>query len=138
MLLQNKRIFIVEDDAGNLAVASVYLRDQGAVISYDRWGLQTPQVILKHMPIDVILMDLMFPNNISGFDIFDQIARIEQLAHIPVVAVSASDPDSAMPMALAKGFSGFISKPISPRISKHIANVIAGKKVWAAEDVTEF
>lgn len=138
MLLENKRIFIVEDDAGNLAVATVYLRQQGAIVSYERWGLLTPHMILKHMPVDVILMDLMFPNNVSGFDIFDQIRQVKQLENIPVVAVSASDPDFAMPKALAKGFSGFISKPISPRIAKHVADVIAGKKVWAAEDMTGF
>jgi CheY-like chemotaxis protein len=138
MLLQNKRVFIVEDDAGNLAVASVYLRQQGATVLYDRWGRDTPQAIFAQLPIDVILMDLMFPNNVSGFDVFDRIREIEQLIAIPVVAVSAADPDSAMPKALAKGFAGFISKPISPRIAKHIANVIAGKKVWAAEDMTGF
>lgn len=138
MLLQNKRIFIVEDDAGNLAVASVYLRQHGAVIAYERWGRETAQAIINHLPIDVILMDLMFPNNVSGFDVFDQIRQVKQLATIPVVAVSAADPDSAMPKALAKGFAGFISKPVSPRIARHIATVIEGKKVWAAEDLTGF
>ena len=75
MLLQNKRVFIVEDDAGNLAVASVYLRQQGALVSYERWGRETAQAILAQMPIDIILMDLMFPNNVSGFDVFDQIRQ---------------------------------------------------------------
>ena len=138
MLLQNKRIFIVEDDAGNLAIASVYLRQQGAIVLFERWGRETAQAIVPHLPIDVILMDLMFPNNISGFDVFTQIRAVPQLAHIPVVAVSAADPDSAMPKALAMGFSGFISKPVSPRISRHIAKVIDGKKVWAAEDSSGF
>jgi CheY-like chemotaxis protein len=138
MLLQNKRVFIVEDDAGNLAVASVYLRQHGAILAYERWGRETPQTIIAHMPVDIILMDLMFPNNVSGFDIFDQIREIKQLQHIPIVAVSAADPDEAMPKALAKGFSGFISKPISPRIAKHVATVLQGKKVWAAEDMSGF
>lgn len=138
MLLKNRRVFIVEDNAGNLAIASVYLRQQGAVVLYERWGHNTAQAILPHLPIDVILMDLMFPNNVSGFDVFDQIRQVEQLAHIPIVAVSAADPDSAMPKALSKGFSGFISKPVSIRISKHIAKIIEGKKVWAAEDSSDF
>lgn len=138
MLLQNKRVFIVEDDAGNLAIASVYLREHGASVFYERWGRETAQTILRHLPIDVILMDLMFPNNVSGFDVFDTIRLVPELAHIPIVAVSASDPDSAMPKALAKGFCGFISKPVSPRLAKHIATVINGKKVWAAEDMIGF
>lgn len=138
MLLQNKRVFIVEDDAGNLAVASVYLRQHGASVSHERWGRETAQAIVAQLPIDIILMDLMFPNNVSGFDIFDQIQQVKQLQNIPVVAVSAADPDSAMPKALAKGFFGFISKPISPRIVKHIAAVLEGKKVWAAEDMSGF
>ncbi len=41
MLLQNKRVFIVEDNAGNLAIASIYLERQGAKISFSRRHRQT-------------------------------------------------------------------------------------------------
>lgn len=138
MLLENKRIFVVEDDVRNLALTSVYLRQHGALISHERWGLETPQMILNYMPVDVILMDLMFPNNISGFDIFDQIRQVKQLAHIPVVIVSSADPDKVVPIALEKGFAGFIGKPISNRIGKYLVSIMEGKKIWITHDLVEY
>lgn len=133
MLLKGKHIFVVEDDAGNLAIASVYLRQQGAVVDHDRWGTQTPQVIMKKLPVDVVLMDLMFPNNVSGFDVAAQIRAVPELAHIPIIAVSASDPDVAMLRCMREGFSGFIAKPITGTITKHVADVLAGKKIWITD-----
>ena len=130
MLLKNRNIFIVEDNPGNLAVTSFYLERQGAKIHSDRWGTNTANLLREIMPVDAILMDLMFPNNVSGFDIFEQIHYIPELAHIPIIAVSASDPDTAMPRAVAMGFAGFISKPISYLIAVHVADIIAGKRVW--------
>jgi two-component system chemotaxis sensor kinase CheA len=133
MLLKGKRIFIIEDNAGNLAIASAYLESQGAIIRFERRGVNTPQVIVSQLPIDLILTDLMLPKNASGFDVIDQIRQVPDLAQIPVVAVSAADPDVAMPIARQKGFAGFISKPITPRIMHYVADVLNGKQVWIGD-----
>jgi len=130
MSLKGKRIFVTEDNAGNLAILSIYLETMGARIIIDRRGLRLVDSIRANLPIDVILLDLMLPNNVSGFDLFDQVHQAPDLAHIPVVAVSASDPDVAMPKARIKGFSGFISKPVPPFVGKYVAEVLAGKSVW--------
>lgn len=131
-MLNNTLIYIVENDAGNLAIASHYLRQAGVRIRFDRWGVDTPDNILKAMPVSVILMDLMFPQHISGFDIFQQIQQVPKLRAVPVVAVSAMDPDIAMPRAMQLGFASFIAKPIAASIVRHVADVIHGKKVWVA------
>jgi two-component system, sensor histidine kinase and response regulator len=133
MLLKGKRILIVEDNAGNLAVATLYLERYGGIVKAVRWGLDALTVLKRSQPIDVILMDLMLPGNLTGFDVFQQIRQIPELQHIPVVAVSASDPDVAMPRAARMGFSGYLSKPIAPNIAQHVASVIEGKKVWAGD-----
>jgi CheY-like chemotaxis protein len=133
MLLKNRRIFIVEDNAAYIAIASIYLRYEGAIVESERWGRNVPDAILKQLPIDVILLDLILSRNTSGFDIFDQIRRVPQLTTIPIIAVSAADPDVAMPQARQKGFSGFISKPISASIVKHVAAVLEGKDVWKTD-----
>ena len=38
MLLQNKHIFVVEDDPRNLAIIRTILRENGARVSFDHWG----------------------------------------------------------------------------------------------------
>lgn len=132
-VLENKRIFIVEDNAAYIAIASIYLRYEGATVESERWGRNVPDIILKQLPIDVILMDLVLSHNTSGFDVFDQIRRIPQLRNIPIVAVSAVDPEVAMPRAQKMGFAGFISKPISPSLVKYVAAVLDGKDVWKTD-----
>jgi CheY-like chemotaxis protein len=133
MSLKNKHIFIVEDNVGNLAVASVYLEQDGAKIKVERRGLKTAQAILRSLPIDIVLTDLMLPNSVSGFDIFDQIRAVPELAAIPIVAVSAADPDVAMARARQKGFSGYIAKPITARIAAYVAAILDGKQIWIAD-----
>ena len=133
MLLKNKRIFIVEDNAAYVAIASIYLRYAGAIVEVENWGLNVPDKIVKQLPIDVILMDLKLPRNASGFDIFDQIRAVPELAAIPIVAVSAADPDVAMARARQKGFAGYIAKPITPRIAAYVAAILDGKQIWIAD-----
>jgi CheY-like chemotaxis protein len=136
--LKNARIFIIEDNAGNLAIASIYLENQGATIKFERRGVNTAQAILSQLPIDLILTDLNLPKGISGFDIFDKIRQIPELINIPVVAVSAADPDIAMPIARKKGLAGFISKPITPHIIQYVSEVLNGKQVWIADSGSMF
>src|SRR5258708_2149596 len=122
MSLKNRRIFIVEDNVGNLAVASIYLEQDGAKIKVERRGLKTAQAVLRSLPIDIILTDLMLPNSVSGFDIFDEIRRVPELAAIPVVAVSAADPDVAMVRTLQSStLSSVASRNCWPRSSSYSA-----------------
>ena len=131
MILQDKQIFIIEDDATNLAIISSILRRNGATVSYDRWGRETIERIIKAMPIDIILLDLMLPNGVSGYDIFEQIKATPELNGLPVVAVSASDPGIEMNRARQKGLMGFISKPVDhKRFPHHIATIIEGTPFW--------
>jgi len=132
-LLKNRLIFVIEDNPGNLAVLSMYLEQEGAKVKVERYGINTVQAILKAMPVDLIVTDLMLPKGLSGFDVYDQIRQVPELAHIPVVAVSAADPDSAMLKARQKGFAGFISKPVTRQIAKQLAEVLSGKTVWQGD-----
>jgi CheY-like chemotaxis protein len=80
---------------------------------------------------DLILLDLMLPGGVTGFDIFDMLQERPAIRHIPVVAVSASDPDIAIPKAQAKGFAGYISKPINRgTFSKQLLAVLQGESIW--------
>jgi CheY-like chemotaxis protein len=130
-LLEGKRIFIVEDDVTNLAIASVLLKQEGAIVGFERWGVNTLNTLRLMVPIHVILLDLNLEHGVSGFDVFDRIRADPQFADIPIVAVSALDPSLAMPTARKKGFTGFISKPIDfIQFAAQIATIVRGEQVW--------
>lgn len=131
MLLQGKNIFIVEDDSTNLAIISSILRRHGAIVSFDRWGMETLTRIQRARDIDIVLLDLMLPNGVSGYDVYDQIKDEPELMNIPVAVVSAADPTVEMNRARERGLMGFVSKPINPRkFPIYIAQMIEGIPVW--------
>lgn len=133
LLLQGKRIFIVEDDITNLAIASVLLKQHGAEVGFERWGSNTMNLLKLMSPVDIILLDLNLQHGVSGLDVFTTIRKDDAFAKVPIVAVSALDPSLAIPQAKQKGFSGFISKPIEFNLfAEQIATVINGGEVWYA------
>lgn len=130
--LEGKQIFIIEDDVENLAVISTILRREGAKISYDRWGHKTAKRITRIGHIDVILCDLMLPGDASGYDVLKQIRAEDTLKDVPVIVVTASDPDVELEKARQAGFSGYISKPLHRRrFHLQVLAIIEGKEVWA-------
>ena len=134
MLLKNKHIFIVEDDPTNRAVILTILKQNGATVSFDHWG-DTTLSNMKNMPqLDLILLDLMLPKQVSGYDVFDALRQLPEFQDVPVVAVTASDPDVEMNKARQKGLNGYISKPINRRkFPQQVKAVLNGEEVWGDE-----
>ena len=129
--LKNKRIFIVEDDVLNLAVFATSLRKSGANVFQEAWNTNTVDFLIRNLPIDLILLDIMLRNQVNGYDVFDNIRAHPKTAHIPIVGVSSLDPETEIPKAKAKGFDGFISKPIDVMaFPDQITRALAGEKVW--------
>lgn len=130
--LRNKRIFYVEDDVKNRAIIQMILEREGATVAFERWGRsETVEKIKEFMPVDLILLDLMLPRGVTGYDVYDHIREIKDLEKIPVVAVSASDPSVEIPRTRKKGFSGFISKPVSMHtFPEYIEQVLQGETIW--------
>jgi len=133
--LKDKRVVIVEDDVMNMAVYAVAFKQSGATVIQDPFNTDTINMIKKHLPFDIILLDLMLRHSLDGYEIFDKLKADPELSKIPVVAISASDPAIEMPKAKEKGFSGFIGKPIDPfMLIGQVATCIKGEQIWYARE----
>jgi len=129
--LANKRIVVIDDNPSNLAVITTVLQLEGAKTTLERWGLTTIARLNAFKPIDLILLDLMFPHGVSGFDIFDEIRAKPDYATVPICAVSAMDIAVALPRVRAKGFNGLITKPIDiDHFPILLEKLINGESVW--------
>ena len=130
-LLKDKRIFLTEDNVNNRSIMELLLQQQGAKIGFERWGTDTIKKLEQFAPVDIILLDLMFPRGISGFDIFTEIREHKVFNDVPIVAVSASDPFEAIPRAKAIGFAGYIAKPIDfERFPRQLMSILDNEPVW--------
>lgn len=131
MDLKGKYIYIIEDNLQNRVVFQMALTRQGALVDFDRWGRDAVFHLENTSRVDLIVLDLMLANGISGFDLYDEIRAIPTTADVPIVAVSAMDAAVAIPIARARGFNGFIAKPIDyNQFSKQLLAVINGEPVW--------
>jgi len=132
-VLEGKRVFVIEDDVTNMAVFTVALKNAGALVMQDFWNSASVALLKQTMPVDVVLLDLMLRHGASGYDIFDQLRAVPELASVPVIVVSASDPEIEIPRAKVKGMTGFIGKPISlQEFPRQVAACLNGEPMWAA------
>jgi two-component system, sensor histidine kinase and response regulator len=128
--LKDKRIFIVEDNSMNRVIYKMSLGLAGASLQFDQKGDGTIDQLAMFKP-DLIILDLMLPRGNSGYDIFDQIRRLPECKDVPIVAISASDPATALLKCQDKGFAGFIAKPIEEELLQdQVLRLINGEPVW--------
>ena len=55
-LLDNMRVFIIEDNVANRAIMQLLLEQQGAEVAYERWGTTTIQRLMDFMPANQFLV----------------------------------------------------------------------------------
>lgn len=132
MLLTDKRVFIIEDNVDNRIIIQVLLEQNGAHTAFERWGgADSIRRLHEFSPVDLIVLDLMFPNQVTGYDVFDRIRQESAFANVPIVAVSASDRTTEIPRARAKGFAGFIAKPVDyDQFPRQLVRIINRESAW--------
>lgn len=130
-LMKNKHIFVIEDNPMNRLIYQVMFVVYEAKITFEPYGIDTLSKLKNAGKVDLIILDLMLPRGVSGFDIYQQIKLLPNYQAIPVVAVSAMDPTIAIPRAKELGINGFIAKPIDSDIfPTQLANILAGEEIW--------
>jgi CheY-like chemotaxis protein len=131
MLLANKHIFIVEDNQQNRVVFQMALLVTGAMVSFERGGSHAIARLKELTAIDIIILDLMLRNDVSGYEIFEHLRSMPKYDHVPIVAVSAAEPAIALPKTQQMGFSGFIAKPINDELfPMQLCAILSGEQVW--------
>ena len=110
-VMMSKKVLIVEDNELNMKLFHDLLDSQGYETLQTREGLQALAMAREHRP-DLILMDIQLPE-ISGLEVTKWLKEDEELAHIPVVAVTAFAMKGDEERIREGGCEAYISKPIS-------------------------
>ncbi len=105
------KIVIVEDNELNLKLFKDLLEAHGHVTFETRSGHDAIPLIRLRQP-DLVLMDIQLPE-VSGLEITRQMKADGQLAHIPVIAVTAFAMRDDEEKIMKAGCEGYVSKPIS-------------------------
>jgi CheY-like chemotaxis protein len=106
------RVLLVEDNPANLALMKYLLQASGYTILTATNGREGVVVAQRESP-DVILMDLQMPN-MNGYEAVRQVKEVPALRGVPIIAVTAFAMVGDRDKILARGFDGYIAKPITP------------------------
>src|SRR5215831_249634 len=118
--MSSKRILVVDDDRPTVERLRRLLNDVGYDVLSALDGSEGVS-IARHEKPDLILLDIVFPPDVGhgggipwdGYLIIDWLRRQEEAKDIPVVMITAADPDQHRSRAFAKGAIGFFPKPIN-------------------------
>ena len=106
------RVLLVEDNAANLALMQYLLQASGYTILTATAGREGVVVAQRESP-DVILMDLQLPI-MNGYEAARLVKEVPALRGVPIIAVTAFAMVGDRDKILARGFDGYIAKPITP------------------------
>jgi two-component system, cell cycle response regulator DivK len=114
-----KTVLIVEDNELNMKLFNDLLEAHGYNTIQTRNGVEAVELARQHRP-DLILMDIQLPE-VSGLQVTEWIKDDEELAHIPIIAVTAFAMKGDEERIRKGGCEAYLSKPI--QVTKFLETV---------------
>jgi two-component system cell cycle response regulator DivK len=106
-----KKILVVDDRGDSRVLVAKVLGSHGYEVIGARSGEEAISLSRKEIP-DLVLMDVRLPGGIDGLEATRRIKAFPELAHIPILAMTASVRPEDEQRALDGGCDGFVCKPI--------------------------
>jgi len=106
-------ILLVEDNETNIQLINDYLTIFGYQLVFATSGFEAI-IKAKETHPDLILMDIQMPH-MNGFQATQQIRANAELAHTPIIALTALAMPGDCERCLAAGINEYLSKPINLR-----------------------
>lgn len=127
MIFIAKRILIIEDDPSVLRAISYMLEKEGYQVLTATNGLEGLSKAKGENP-DLLILDVMLPG-IDGFEICHRLRAESQIAHLPILMLSAKGQATDRSTGLQVGADEYLTKPVerSVLLSK-IEALLAAKK----------
>lgn len=106
-----KRVLVVEDDPDAREIMQKMLSAEGYQVSAPARVEMAAAEAKKHVP-DVVLMDIMLPGGLDGFDMIRVLRRSPATANTPIIMMTARRKREDIVQSAQLGVAGFILKPI--------------------------
>lgn len=108
--MNKKKILIVDDDEDLAKGLRVRLRANNYAVGVAADAISAISEAKKETP-DLILLDLGLPAG-DGFIVMERLCNIESLASVPIIVLSARDPETNKKRALEAGATAYFQKPV--------------------------
>ncbi len=122
------KILVIEDNPQNLYLMRFLLEHNNMEVLSATDGYEGIRQALLERP-DAILLDIQLPL-LDGYDVARELRKHEELALVPIIAVTSYAMPDDRGKCLSAGATGYIEKPIDPeRFVSQIRQFIPGKEV---------
>ena len=108
-MLEKNKVLIIEDDRDMRQALNLRLRSNNYDTVFASDAVMALSIAKQEQP-DLILLDLGLPGG-DGFMVLSRLKDMARLASIPVIVVSARDPQKNKERALAAGAHAYFQKP---------------------------
>ena len=105
------RILIVEDAANDIRLLGTLLSEAGYGVSVARSGEEALEQIEREVP-NVLLLDVILPG-LSGYDVCHKLRALPATRALPILMITALQPDEDRERGLDAGADDFLTKPIN-------------------------
>ena len=105
------RILVVEDAANDIRLLGTLLSEQGYGVSVARSGEEALEQLDREVP-NLLLLDVILPG-MSGYELCQQVRAMAATRHVPVLMITALQPDEDRQRGLDAGADDFLVKPIN-------------------------
>lgn len=117
--MRKPKILVVDDDPDLVKALRLRLRANNCDVITVSDGYSVIGAAQKERP-DVIILDLGLPAG-DGFVVLERLQQSDQLSGIPVIVLTARDPQGNEARALKAGAAAFFQKPVD---NEELLNVI--------------
>ena len=113
--MKNETILVVEDEPAIREMIVTTLEMAGFDCLQASEVSQAHHLVVDHRP-NLILLDWMLPNGLSGIDLCRRLKKDEMLSEIPIIMLTAKSEERDELLGFDLGVDEYISKPFSPKI----------------------
>jgi CheY-like chemotaxis protein len=113
-----RTILVVDDFDDTRLLLRTWLERRGFRVIEAENGVEAVDCAKSESP-DLIIMDMEMPQ-LDGLSATRQIRKAENLAGVPIVAVSAYGADQFRELALAAGCDEYVATPFEPKVLESI------------------
>ena len=108
-------MLIADDDPEILTMLSIRLSKKGYKVLEAADGLQTLQMARSQRP-DLVLLDVMMPGDLDGFQVCDTLRKEPPFASLPIVMLTARAQAADREAGARAGADDYLVKPFSPAV----------------------